>query len=209
VAEKTSPKDRKVKELSCENDLLYRRNLLWVPKGLVQEIIESEHDRKVAGHMGQDKTIELIRRNFWWPKMDERIIDFVRSCPECQQNKASRHPPYGLSSPLELPYAPWRSIAMDFITELPVSEECDQLWVVIDRFTKMAHFLPLKKNKKTTADLAVVFAKEVCKYHGLPADIVSDRDSRFTSEAWKEFLQLRGIRPRMSTAFHPQTDGQT
>jgi len=92
-----SPKDRKVKELSCKDNLLYRRNLLWIPKGLVQEIIESEHDTKVAGHMGQDKTIELIRRNLWWPKMDERIIDFVKSYPEYQQNKPSRHPPNGLS----------------------------------------------------------------------------------------------------------------
>jgi len=169
--------------------------------------MESEHDTKVAGHMGQDKTIELIRRNFWWPKMNERITDFVRSCPECQKNKASRHQPYGLSSPLELPYAPWQSIAMDFITDLPTSEGCDQLWVIIDRFTKMAHFLPLKEKK--AADLARTFAKAVWRFHGLPTDIVSDRDSRFTSETWKELLQLLGIRPRMSTAFHPQTDGQT
>jgi len=208
VTEELSPKDRKVKELSCENNLLYRRNLLWVPKGLVQGILESEHDTKVARHMGQDKTIELIRRNFWWPKMNERIIDFVRSCPECKQNKATRHQPYGLSSPLELPYAPWQSIAMDFITELPISDGCDQLWVIIDRFTKMAHFLPLKKEGKTAADLAVIFAREVWKYHGLPTDIVSDLDSRFTSEIWKEVLRLSGIRPRMSTAFHPQTDAQ-
>jgi len=92
--------------------------------------MKSEHDTKVAGHRGQDKTIELIRRNFWWPKMNERIIDFVRSYPECQ--KTSRHQPYGLSSPLELPYAPWKSIAMDFITELPTSKGCDQLWVIIN-----------------------------------------------------------------------------
>jgi len=98
---------------------------------------------------------------------------------------------------------------MDFITELPLSENCDQLWVVIDRFTKMAHFLPLPKEKKTAADLAVTFAREIWKYHGLPTDIVSDRDSRFTSEVWKEFLWLSGIQPQMSTAFHPQTDGQT
>ena len=98
---------------------------------------------------------------------------------------------------------------MDFITELPLSEDCDQLWVVIDRFTKMAHFLLLPKQKKTDADLAVTFAREIWKYHELPTDIVSDRDSRFTSEVWKEFLRLSGIRPRMSTAFHPQTDGQT
>jgi len=203
------PKDRKVKELSCKNDLLYQRNLLWVPKGLVQSIMESEHDIKVAGHMGQDKTIELIRQNFWWPKMNERIIDFVRSCPECEQNKVSRHPPYGLSSLLELPYTPWQSIAMDFITELPISDNCDELWDIIDRFTKMAYFLPLRMEGKTVADLAVIFAREVWKYHGLPIDIVADRDSRFTSETWKEFLRLSGIQSRMSTAFHPDTNGQT
>jgi len=73
----------------------------------------------------------------------------------------------------------------------------------------MAHFVPLEKEKKTATDLAVIFAREVWKYHGLPTDIVSDQDSRFTSVVWKEFLQLSSIRPRMSTAFHPQTDGQT
>ena len=90
-----------------------------------------------------------------------------------------------------------------------MSEGCDQLWVIIDRFTKMAHFIPLGKEKKSAADLAVTFAQEVWKHHGLPTDIVSDRDSRFTSEVWKEFLKLSGIRLRMSTAFHLQTDGQT
>jgi len=159
--------------------------------------------------MGQDKTIELIRRNFWWPKMDEDIIDFVRSCPECQRNKAAHHQPYGLLNPPELPYAPWQSIAMDFITDLPLLEGCDQLWVVIDRFTKMAHFIALPTKGKTASNLARIFTREVWKYHGLPADIVSDRDSRFTSAVWKEFLRLSGIRSRMSTAFHPQTDGQT
>jgi len=207
-----APKDRKVREqekngIRLEGELLYRKKKLWIPAGNVQQVIESEHDTKIAGHMGQDKTIELIRRNFWWPKMNERIVDFVRSCPECQKNKAARHQPYGLSSPLELPHAPWQSIAMDFITELPPSEGCDQLWVIIDRFTKMAHFLPLRE--KMAADLAKVFAKEIWRFHGMPTDIVSDRDSRFTSEVWKEFLALLKIRPRMSTAFHPQTDGQT
>jgi len=202
-------KDRKVKELEWKGGLLYRKNKLWIPEEALQQLVESEHDTKVAGHMGQDKTIELIRRNFWWPRMNERIIDFVRSCPICQKNKAARHQPYGLSSPLELPHAPWQSIAMDFITELPTSEGCDQLWVVIDRFTKMAHFLPLRKERKTAADLAVIFAREVWRFHGLPTDIVSDQDSRFTSETWQELLKTLGICPRMSTAFHPQTDGQT
>ena len=205
--EEAMPEEQAPKDLKNVDGLLYRKNLLWVPEGLVQQILESKHDTKVAGHMGEDKTIELVRRNFWWPKMNERIIDFVRSCPECQQNKASRHQPYGLSSPLELPYTPWQSIAMDFIRKLPLSEGCDQLWVVIDRFTKMGHFIPLRE--KTAADLAVTFAREVWKHHGLPTDLVSDRVSRFTSKVWKEFLWLSGIRPWISTAFHPQTDGQT
>jgi len=82
--------------------------MLWVREGLIQGVLESEHDTKATGHMGQDKTIELIQQNFWWPKINQRIIDFIRSYPECQQNKASRHQPYGLSSPLELSYAPWQ-----------------------------------------------------------------------------------------------------
>jgi transposase InsO family protein len=197
--------------LELKDGCVYRKGMLWIPndRTLVYQILESEHDTKIAGHMGQDKTIELIRRNFWWPKMDEQIIDFVRSCTQCQKDKAARHQPYGLLNPLELPYAPWQSIAMDFITDLPLSEGCDQLWVVIDRFTKMAHFVPLPKNGKTASDLTRIFTREIWRHHGLPSDIVSDRDSRFTSEVWKEFLRLSGIRPRMSTAFHPQTDGQT
>jgi len=174
-AEELSPENRKVREIRYNDGLLYRKSLLWVPNELVQRIMESEHDTKVAGHMGQDKTTELIRRNFWWPRMNERIIDFVRSSPECQQNKVCRCQPYGLSSLLELSYTPWQSIAMDFITDLPPSEECEKLWVVIDRFTKMAHFIPLRE--KTALDLAKIFAREVWRFQGLPTDIVSDRDS--------------------------------
>jgi transposase InsO family protein len=97
---------------------------------------------------------------------------------------------------------------MDFITDLPESTGCDQPWVVVDRFTKIAHFIPLQKHGKTTADLAKTFAKEIWKLHGLPIDIVSDRDSRFTSMTWKAFIGTLGIKPRISTAFHPQTDRQ-
>ena len=125
--------DRKARsELEIRDGLLYEKSMLWVPEELVQKVLKSKHDTKIAGHMDQDKTIELTQRNFWWPKMNARIINFIQSCPECQQNKAARHRPYGLSSPLELPYAPWQSIAMDLIMELPLSEGCDQLWVVID-----------------------------------------------------------------------------
>jgi len=209
-------KDRKATQtgkgkIEIRDGCLYRKGMLWIPnnRNLIRQILESEHDTKVAGHLGQDKTIELIRRNIWWPWMNVQIAEFVRSCLQCQKNKAARHQPYGLLTPMEPPYALLQSIAMDFITDLPLSEQCDQLWVVIDRFTKMAHFIPLPKEGKSASDLARTFAREVWRYHGLPSDIVSDRDSRFTSAVWQEFLTLSGIRPRMSTAFHPQTYGQT
>jgi len=94
--------------LEIKEGLLYRKGMLWIPEDepLKRTILESEQDSKVVGHMGQDRTIELVRRNFLWPTMEERIIEFVQSCPECQRNKATRHQPYGRSSPLELPYAP-------------------------------------------------------------------------------------------------------
>jgi hypothetical protein len=114
-----------------------------------------------------------------------------------------------LLSPLELPYAPWTSIAMDFITDLPLSEDCDQLWVIIDRFMKMAHFIPLKKDQKTAEHLVKIFAHEIWRFYGIPIDIISDCNSRFTLTKWKQFLGILGVQPRMSISFHPQTDGQT
>jgi transposase InsO family protein len=159
--------------------------------------------------MGQDKMKELLRRNFWWPKMNEEIIKYVQSCPECQRNKAARHKAYGLLQLLEPAYAPWQSIAMDFITDQPLSEGSDHLWVIIDRYSKMAHFIPLKKKNKKGEDLATIFAREIWRLHGIPADIISDRDSRFTSIFWKSLIATLGIRPRLSTAFYPQTDSQT
>ena len=195
--------------LAIQDGLLYRKSRLYVPRGLRESILESEHDSKVAGHFGQDKTLELIGRNFWWPGMKAQIIGYIQSCPTCQHDKARRHRRYGLLSPLELPHAPWESLSMDFITGLPFSEGCDELWVIIDRFSKMAHFIPLVVGSKTAAHLAKVFAREIWRLHGLPQDIISDRDSRFTSAIWQVFIAILGIWPRMSTAFHPQTDGQT
>jgi cytochrome b len=133
--------------------------LLWVPKNPQNVILYTEHNSIVAGHFGQDKMIELIRYNFWWPKMDQEIIEYITSCLEYQKDKASCHKPYGLLLLLELLYALWTSIAMDCITDLPLSEDCDQLWVIIDRFTKMAHFIPLKKDQKTAEHLVRIFTQ--------------------------------------------------
>jgi hypothetical protein len=117
--------------------------------------------------------------------MDQEIIEYIRSCLECQKDKASCHKPYGLLSPLELLYAPWISIAIDFIIDLLLSENYDQLWVIVDRFTNMAHFIPLKKDQKTAEHLVRIFTCEIWRFHGIPTDIISDCDSQFTSTKWK------------------------
>ena len=197
------------KYLTLVNDILHYKARLYMHWQLVPSILQSEHDSQIAGHFGMDKTTELIRWNFWWPSIIKEIEEDVKSCPDCQKNKVQRHKQYGLLSPLELPYVPWQSIVMGFITDLPLSNGCTELWVVIDRFTKMAHFISLKDNAKTTVNLARRFAKEIWRLNGLPRDIVSDRDSRFTSSISKEFLTVMGIRPWMSPSFHLQTDGQT
>ncbi|WPJ59666.1 hypothetical protein SMAC4_13198 [Sordaria macrospora] len=165
------------KDFEKFDDLLYRKNRLWIPTSLQNEVINSEHDTKFAGHMGMDKTMELITRNFWWPKMEESVREYVRGCHECQQNKPPRHSPHGLLQPMELHYAPWKSVAMDFITDLPLSNGCDSIWVMVDPFTKMAHFIPLKVGEKTTEDLIKIFARSYWRLHGVPLDIISDRDS--------------------------------
>lgn len=140
--------------------------------------------------------------------MDRTIIEYVKSCLDCQR-QIQAPPPVWFTLAPRVTVSLWQSISMGFITDLPISNGHDELWVVIDRFAKMAHFIPLLSEAKTTPDLARIFAREIWRLHGLPRDIISDRDSRFTSDAWKDFLNVTGIRPRMSTSFHPQTNGQT
>ena len=159
--------------------------------------------------MGMDKTLEMISRNFYWLGMAEDIEDYVRSCDDCQRNKASQYKWHCTLHPLELSYSPWDSISMDFITHLPVSEGCTTIWVVVDRFTKMAHFIPIKEKQKTAEGCAKLFLLNVWRLHGLPSDIVSDRDPVFTSTFWAELMKKLNVRLRKSTAFRPQTDGQT
>jgi len=124
-------------DVTLEDEVLWNKGRLWVPNSvdLRKMILQEEHDSKVAGHMGQKKTIELVQRTFFWHQMDHWIEDYVRSCPDCQKNKAAGHAHYGLLPPLELAYRPWDEISMDFIVDLPVSNGCSSIWVVVDRFT--------------------------------------------------------------------------
>src|SRR5437588_7211115 len=116
--------------------------------------------------------------------MEETINEYVRTCDACQRNKSRRHAKYGLLQPLDVPYAPWKSISVDFIIALLELEGKTQIMVVVDRFTKMAHFVPFLETA-TATDVAQAFMKEIKKVHSLPTDILLDRDTKWTREFWK------------------------
>ena len=196
--------------LSLREGLVFYKNRWYVPEGrdLRQEIFSQNHDSRIAGHWGQFKTADKIKANFYWPNMDQDIEEYVCSCDSCQRNKTARHKKYGELLPLEVPYRPWTSISMDFIVGLPESDGNTKIWVIVDRFSKMAHFIPLPTVNKTE-DMAKIFLNQIWKLHGLPDDIVSDRDSKFISHFWQSLMDLLSVKLNLSTAFHPQTDGQT
>jgi len=137
--------------------------------------------------------------------MDKQLCPW---CDECQYIKSLRHAKYGLLQPSEVPYAAWTSISVDFTTQLPESQGRTQMTVVVDRVTKMTHFMVLATNA-TLKDVADTFLKEVWKLHRLPSKIRSDMEAKFWGEFWESLCKALGIKRRMSMAYHRQTDGQS
>jgi transposase InsO family protein len=193
-----------------EDDLLHFRNLVYVPNSepIKVAILQQCHDSQEVGHPGIAKTLEVCQRNFYWPKLREFISDYINSCDLCQRNKPSRHKKYGLLKPLPVPTGPWRSLSMDHITDLPLSDGYNGILVIVCRLTKQAHFIAAHKTD-TSPDLARQFLDNIFRIHGIPEDIVSDRGATFTSRFWRDFLAMLRVQPNLSTAFHPETDGQT
>jgi len=193
-----------------KDGLVYYKNRLYIPEdeALQTEIAQGCHDSLVAGHFGQEKTMEIVTRDFYWEKPPDWIRDYVRSCEECQHRKSRRHAKYGLLQPLEVPYATWSCISTDFITQLPESQGKNQIRVVVDRFTKMAYFIGLHENA-TANDVVDTPLREVWKLHGIPTEIIFDMNAKFSGEFWESLCKMLGVKRRMSTAYHPRTDGQT
>jgi len=129
-----------------EHDMVTYERRLYIPNNnsLKLKVTHECHDAKVAGHFGRDKTWELMKHDYYWPNMEDWVRNYVRTCDACQRNKTIRHKKSGKLVPLPIPYQPWEQISMDFITDLPNAKGYNQCWVVVDRFTKMAHFIPLK-----------------------------------------------------------------
>ena len=192
-------------------NLIYFNDKLVIPNDnkIKTKLLHEAHDANVSGHVGSAKTYELLSRYYYWPKMDEDSRSYVKSCYKCQSNKPSNQNQIGLLQPLPIPDRPWEQVTMDLITQLPKTKNGhDAIVVFVDKLTKMVHVCPTT-TKISAPELARIFFKEVIRLHGLPKSIVSDRDPRFTSHFWKSLWSQLGTKLTMSTAYHPQTDGQT
>jgi hypothetical protein len=196
------------KFLLCEG-LLYHANKLCVPASSVHLLLWQEaHGGGLMGYFGVKKTEDVLAAHFFWPRMQRDVERYISRCTTCNKAK-SRLNPHGLYMPLTLPHAPWENISMDFIFGLPRTKRGrDNILVVVDRFSKMAHFILCQKtdNASYVADL---FFNEVVCLHGVPNTIVSDRDTKFLSHFWRTLWYKLGTKFLFSTTCHPQTDGQT
>lgn len=182
---------------------------LYVPEALRDLFLHEAHDSRISGHLGTHKTLERLTRVAYWPNMERDVRFYVRTCDACQRNKPSNQKPPGMLQPLPIPARNWDSVSMDFITKLPKTlDDHDSILVVVDRLSKMAHFIPTTGGIDAD-EAATLFFTNVFRLHGLPSSIVSDRDPKFTSNFWRVLFQLTGTKLAMSTARHPQTDGQT
>ena len=172
--------------------------------------MKEAHESPLAAHPGYHKMYAELKKNFFWPRMKKDALDFAKQCLICQKVKAERVKLPGQLQPLDIPEMTWECISMDFVTGLPtVQSGYDSIFVVVDKLTKVAHLIPVKKKYSASSDIAQVFVKEIVRLHGLPRRIISDRDSKFTSKFWQALFQAVGTQLSMSSAYHPETNGQT
>lgn len=191
--------------------IVVKGNKILVPDDaeIQNQIIKTCHDIPTSGHQGTFRTYFKVSSKFWWPGMRKTIKEYIQKCHSCQVNKNSNQLPAGLLQSLEIPDQRWHTVSLDLITQLPTTTAGhDAIVVMVDKFSKMVHY-EATTTTCTAEQLAKIFLDRVVKYHGIPKAIISDRDPRFTSKLWTELWSYFKTQLKMSTAFHPQTDGQT
>ncbi|KOM57691.1 hypothetical protein LR48_Vigan11g072400 [Vigna angularis] len=189
--------------LHYKGRLVLSAKSVWIPR-----LLAEFHSSVTGGHSGVYRTYRRVAQSLHWIGMKKTVTDFVAACLICQQHKYLAASPQGLLQPLPIPKAIWEEISMDFIVKLPKSQGFDTILVVVDRLSKYGHFI-LVKHPYTARSIAALLVKEVIRLHGIPMTIVSDRDSTFMSVFWQEIFRLQGTQLNMSTAYHPESDGQT
>jgi hypothetical protein len=197
-----------------EQGLIRYKGLVYVPSQMRRPLVQEQHSLPAHGHQGVTRTFERITRHYYFPGMRKQVETVVRECDICSKSKSNRHLPYGQLKSTPVPKGAWKSIALDFIVKLPLSRDpltgifYDSILVITERLTKYGEFVPYLESSSAEA-LAYTFIRIVFANHGLPEEIISDRDKLFTSKFWKSLMALMGTNHKLSTAFHPQTDGQT
>ncbi|PKU77967.1 hypothetical protein MA16_Dca011587 [Dendrobium catenatum] len=196
-------------DYSIRHGFLFKHDLLCIPiSSWRQHLIRETHCGGLAAHLGQDNTLRQLQARFFWPRLRRDTLRFVESCPICQAFKGGAQNS-GLYMPLPVPHSIWEDVSMDFILGLPRTRRGnDSILVVVDRFSKMSHFLSCKKTYNAM-NIATLFFNEVVRLHGVPKSITSDRDVKFISHFWRELWKRLGTDLRFSSAYHPQSDGQT
>jgi len=195
--------------LSAEG-LLLLNDRIYVPDvpDLRLRVLNHKHDHPISGHFGQNKTLELIRREYAWPHMRDFVKDYCNSCTPCKRSKAPRHKPYGLLKQLPIPSRPWNSISMDFIEHLPPSLGFTAILVIVDRLTKQGIFVP-SHDTITAAQLVELFVLHVFSKHGVPSHVTSDRGSEFVSHFFRSLGTALDMKLHFTSGYHPEGDGQT
>jgi transposase InsO family protein len=193
------------------------RGTLWlgkwicVPnlKHLKELILREAHDSAYSIHPSSTKVYKDLKTHYWWYGMKKDIAEYVSLCDTCQRVKAEHQRPTGLLQPLKIPEWKWAEIGMDFIVGLSCTQAgYDSIWVIVDRLTKDAHYIPVKTTY-SGAKLAELYMSRIVCLHGVPKKIVSDRGSMFTSKFWEKLHVSMDTKLNFSSAYHPQTDGKT
>jgi hypothetical protein len=194
-----------------EQGTVWFKDRICVPEidSLRETILKETHDSDYSIHPWSTKMYQNLKQKCWWYGLKRDVVAHVAMYDVCQRVKAEHQRPTGLLYPLKIPEWKWEEIGMDFITGLPSTQKgYDAIWVIVDRLTKVAHFIPVKTTYKES-QLAELYMAWIMSLHGVPKKIVSDRGSQFTSRFWKSFHEKMDKKLKFSSAYHPQTDGQT
>lgn len=195
---------------SLQQGIIRYKGRIWIGDNpsLQQQLINEMHSKPIGGHSGFPVTYRRMKQLFAWKGMKEAVKTQLKQCQICLQAKPERVKYPGLLQPLPVPVGAWQVISMDFIEGLPISERYSCILVIVDKFSKYAHFLPLI-HPYTAQSVATTFMKNFYKLHGMPKVIISDRDRIFTSLFWEHLFTKSGTELHMSSSYHPQSDGQT
>lgn len=170
-------------------------------------MVKEAHDGGLAAHTNRQKTLEQLQKRFFWPRLQRDVNHYIQRCSVCQLFKGTSQNT-GLHTPLPIPDSIWEDLSIDFVMGLPKTQRgVNSIMVVVNRLSKMAHFLPCKKTFDAQ-HVAQLFFKDIVRLHGIFQSITSDRDVKFISSFWKELWRCLHTQLRLSSAHHPQTEGQ-